>query len=130
MGVLDKYECDGQMTISEYYNKQKELEGKYPIPRLSPQLRRDEGWTDDWHYLEVEKPTENDVYYTIEVYKDLYMYKYNAYTSGMWFWWDSWFKRWNRFNDDDVILAWVQIPSIYRQKDTSLHEMLGLRGII
>ena len=131
MSVLDNYECDGQISLNQFMDKQKELEQRYPIPRLKQEYLSREGWTDDWHYADVETPDESDVYYSIQLWGDQYFYTYSAFANKKWFWWDSWGKTWKPMDKSHrILLAWVQIPSLYRQQDSALHEMLGLKGVI
>lgn len=98
------------------------LEEKYPKPRLRQQVKIDEGWFDDWHYTEIEEPTEADVYYTVEYCNgNFYMFTYKAWANG-WYKWDSWFKKWKE--DPEGPVMWVRIPSRYRQKDVALADMV------
>ena len=60
---LHNYECDGQLNIFDVIaDKKKELDKKYDIPR---DYQKEEGWTDDWHYTEMETPKEHGIYYCI-----------------------------------------------------------------
>ena len=125
---------DGQLTIFDYQtDRRKELEKRLPIPRLDKKYLDEEGYIDDWHYCELEQPEYTDVYWTISLSKrhEYYHYEYKAFARGVWWYWCSWRKQW--FIDDGSvhqIFAWMQIPSKYRQVDKSLHERLGLKGII
>lgn len=124
---------DGQITLEQFLDeKLQHLKKYYPIPRLSPKVRADEGWFDDWHYADIEQPTENDVYYTITLHHGSnYNYTYRAYANGKWFTWNAWNKEWEQVTElHSTLLAWVRIPSKYRQTDKSLHERLGMRGVI
>lgn len=122
-----------QMTFEDLLNnKRQELEQRFPIYRLPKDTLREEGWVDDWHYAELESPDCDDVYYGITLWnhgKD-YMYGYIAWVSNKgWYVWDSWKEVWKQ-NTRRNVLAWVQIPSLYRREDKSLHKRLGLEGII
>lgn len=123
-----------QMTIDDLMqSKRHEFEQKYPIYRLPKATLREEGWVDDWHYAELENPEEDDVYYGITLWGsdgNTYNYGYIAWVSNKgWYVWDSWKKTWKK-NTLRNVLAWVQIPSLYRREDKGLHERLGLKGII
>jgi hypothetical protein len=124
-----------QMTIKDFLPeaKLKRLEAQYPIPRHKKKDLIEEGWTDDWHYAEIETPEESDVYYGITLWgsQESYNYEYIAWESKKktWYFWDPWEKVW-RSKSNRNVLAWVVIPSLYRKQDKSLHERLGLRGII
>ena len=126
---FDNYECDGQMTINEWM-LDKSIEEKYPIPKPNDRNRALEGWSDDWHYCDIESPSEPDVYYGILLFGDCYIYTYIAWAKNKWWQWDSYKMEWKSVAHFNKPLAWTQIPVLYRQKDTSLHDKLGLRGII
>jgi len=124
---------DGQITIFEYQDqRRREIEKRLPIPRIDKKYLDEEGYCDVWHYCELEEPKETNVYWTISVSKnDYYHYNYKAFARGVWWRWCSWRKQW--YVDDDFIdkiFAWMEIPLRYRQVDKSLHERLGLKGII
>ena len=107
-----------QMTLLEY---------QYPIPRHKDRQRA-EDWIDDWHYCAEELPEVQDIYYCIELYKDTYIYRYLAYARNKWWYWDSYF---SKFMESKIeVLAWVQIPGLYRKVDKYLHQMYGMDGII
>ena len=118
-----------QITMNDYLeDRRKELEERYPIPEPTSRWMKEEGWYDTWHYSEIEKPEQDDVYYGIHEFKDCWIYSYVAWARGKWWEWDSWFKKWKPSREN--IFAWVRIPSRYLQEDKSLHEMLGMNGII
>ena len=57
-----------QITLFDYMNEKKaEYEERYQIPR---DYQKAEGWHDDWHYTDLELPTESKVYYTISLTKE------------------------------------------------------------
>lgn len=125
---FDNYECDGQLNIADYLSDQrKRMEEKYQIPR-NKKWQREEGWSDDWHYTELETPPESKVYYTIHQFKNSYIYGYSAWAKGFWWYFDSYGKKWNPIRPDlkeiRIPFAWVEIPGLYMKVDTSLHEML------
>lgn len=123
---------EGQITIDGYLQeKWQALEQKYPIPK-DEKYRSEEGWYDDWHYCEMEKPAEVDVYFGILISdgSEHYYYEYIAWAKDKWWFWDSWFHKWKDMPHFYTPLAWVKIPTLYLQKDAGLKEKLGLRGII
>lgn len=127
-------EIFGQMSFDDLFiSKRTELEQRYPIPRHKKKDLIEEGWTDDWHYAGIEEPEETDVYYGITLWgnQDYYCYEYIAWEKSKksWYFWDSWENVW-RSKSKKNVLAWVIIPSLYRRQDKSLHERLGLRGIV
>lgn len=128
---LDNYECDGQMTITEWM-QERDYSQVYPIPKLSSKVRDEEGWIDDWHYCDKENPSEVDVYWGIMLYlpTDCYIYGYMAWAKDMWWTWDSYKGQWMHVCSFEKPLAWVQIPLLYRKKDKGLPDKLGLKGII
>ena len=93
---------------------------QYPIPRLPKKYLSEEGWWDDWHYTDEEQPTESNIYYTIYLWKDCYMYTYMYFENGKWYEADTWFKKWQKPSHDPF--AWVGIPSRYMERDKGLHE--------
>ena len=126
---IDNYECDGQMTITDWMNE-RDFSEIYPIPKLSKKVREDEGWCDDWHYCDKETPPETDVYYGIVIFNETYIYTYLAWAKNKWWEWESYQGKWMPVCHFNKPLAWVRIPLLYRKRDTSLHDKLGLRGII
>lgn len=116
-----------QITLFDYMNEKKaEYEERYQIPRSH---QKEEGWHDDWHYTDLELPTESKVYYTISLTKEgHYFYTYKAYAYGRWWWWDSYGSKWKAIHSprQDWILpfAWVDIPDLYLQTDSGLQIRL------
>ena len=99
---------DGQISIFDYQDQRKrEIAKRLPIPPLEKKYIDQEGWCDDWHYCELEEPPEMGH-------------------------WDSWKKEFRKDYEKfyETTFAWVRIPSLYLRVDKSLHEMLGLKGII
>lgn len=130
---LEKYKCDGQLSIFDIKaSRLKELQEKYPIPDV-PEIASKE-----WHYTEIEQPTETGVYWCIcEIPNSIYWnYIYMAYTD-RWWRYDDWQHKWKRTNvgyfaDLDPI-AWAEIPAIQLRRDGHLQTeagLLGLAGII
>lgn len=110
----------GQISLEALIqDKTQELEKKYPRPIVRQRDRIDEGWFDDWHYTEIEEPSQADVYYAVELFNDTYMFTYKAWVNG-WYKWDTWTKKWKQ--DPECPIMWVRIPSKYRQTDKSLRE--------
>ena len=116
-----------QITLFDYLDEKKaEYEKRYPIPK---DYQKSEGWHDDWHYTDLELPTESKVYYTISLTKDgNYFYTYKAYAYGRWWWWDSYGSKWKAVHSprEDWMLpfAWVDIPDLYLRTDSSLQIRL------
>jgi len=116
-----------QIELLDYLAEleQKSIRSKYPIPRLTKKYLDKEGWWDDYHYFEEEKPEHSDVYWGIKLWNDTYIYGYYAWYSNKWHSWDTWFKKWIEI-DNDQILAWCGIPSLYLQTDASLKDRLAI----
>lgn len=116
-----------QITLFDYMNEKKaEYEKRYQIPR---DYQEAEHWHDDWHYTDLELPTESKVYYTISLTKEgNYFYTYKAYAYGRWWWWDSYGSKWKAIHSprEDWMLpfAWVDIPDLYLRTDSCLQVML------
>ena len=91
--ALEHYECDGQMSIFDLPDRRKELDEKYDIPR---KYQKEEGWTDDWHYTELELPKENGIYYCIHygLNSDFYSYTYMAWAYGHWWAYAGYGEKW------------------------------------
>lgn len=113
---------EGQISIDDLIGaKLRVLEEQYPIPRLSRQIREEEGWFDDWHYTQIEEPLEIDAYYAIELFGDCYIYSY-WYWTDRWYKWNSSFFEWREARDEPF--AWVKIPIEYRRRDMALKRKL------
>jgi hypothetical protein len=116
-----------QITLFDYLDEKKaEYEKRYPIPR---DYQKEEGWHDDWHYTDLELPTESKVYYTIHLTKEgNYFYTYKAYAYGRWWWWDTYGGEWKAIHsprqDWMIPFAWVDIPDLYLRTDSSLQIRL------
>lgn len=113
---------DGQMTIFDYLTDiLKELELKYPIPRLDKKWRDEEGWCDDWHYCQIEQPEVDDIYCGIVYYtkEEYYNYTYLLWigTRQKWYIFDSWWKKWIEPRQGTFPLAWVRVPKFFREND-------------
>jgi hypothetical protein len=125
MNNLDNYECNGQMSIFDYAKLQ-ELEAKYQIPRT---YQKEEGWTDDWHYTELEVPEEHGIYYCIQyLYKtDHYNYTYMAWFHGYWWAYAGYGDKWLIVNSERrkwlQPFAWVRVPDLYYRTDPQ-HQFL------
>lgn len=112
----------GQMTIFDYQmSLTADIKSKYPIPRLDKKWREEEGWVDDWHYCQIEKPDMDDVYCGIVYYtkQDYYNYTYLLWVSthDKWYEFDSWWKKWKEPCQDAFPLAWVRVPKFFREND-------------
>ena len=71
-----------QISLFDYMNERKaQYEKRYQIPRG---YQETEHWHDDWHYTDLELPTESKVYYVIhKCFKsEHYNYTYEAYAYG------------------------------------------------
>lgn len=117
-----------QITLFDYMNEKKaEYEKRYQIPRGYQEA---EHWHDDWHYTDLELPTESKVYYVIhKCFKsEHYNYTYEAYAYSRWWWWDSYGSKWKAIHSprEDWMLpfAWVDIPDLYLRTDECLQVML------
>ena len=123
---------DEQITIDGYLSEKLDaIKERYPIPDIG-KYKSLEGWTDDWHYCEMDSPKQPGVYYGIAIFgeNETYIYSYYAWAKGKWWSWDSWRNKWKKLPCFETMLAWTQIPSMYRKNDVSLPDRLGLRGII
>ena len=120
---------EGQYNIMDYIKPEPlhptkaDLDKRYDIPR---DHQKEEGWTDDWHYTELENPKESGVYFVIELSKyGNYMYTYQAWAFGHWWWFDSYTKKYHRISDVCFAhrkpFAWVTVPNSY-YRDPSYNE--------
>lgn len=99
-----------------------ELDAKYEIPR---KYQKEEGWTDDWHYTELETPKEHGIYYCIHYgyNADFYMYTYMAWAYGHWWAYAGYGTKWliiregTRRDEWMRPFAWVTVPDLYYRKD-------------
>ena len=121
---------DGQITIIEWL-EDKDLEEKYPIPRLSKRWLDEEGWTDDWHYADRETPPEDEYYYTVwltQLRSDketTYTYTYALYSEGNWYVFNSTTDKWQPpFHWYKALIGWVRMPNAY-QKDEAFVRKIG-----
>ena len=112
---------DGQISIFDYQtDRLSELEAKYPIPR---EYQKEEGWTDDWHYTELELPKNQGIYYCIHLgfNSDFYMYTYMAWAYGYWWAYAGYGNKWLIVNSPRrqwmKPFAWVEVPDLYYRKD-------------
>ena len=112
---------DGQISIFDYQtDRLSELEAKYPIPR---EYQIEEGWTDDWHYTELELPKKQGIYYCIHYgfNSDFYMYSYMAWAYGYWWAYAGYGTKWLIVNSPRrewmKPFAWVEVPDLYYRTD-------------
>ena len=115
---------EGQLTIFEINNARlKELQEKYPIPRHDPKVLAEEGWSDDWHYTDLEVPEEAGIYYCIHMgfNSDYYHYTYMAYAYGQWWAYAGYGTKWLLVHGERRAwmkpFAWVRMPDLYMRKD-------------
>lgn len=120
MGVWDRYNegIDGQISLFDL-QKVQELDKKYDIPR---DYQKEEGWTDDWHYTELELPTEHSIYFCItELKGGHYNYTYMAWFHGYWWAYAGYGTKWLIVNGERrnwlKPFAWVKVPDLYYRTD-------------
>jgi hypothetical protein len=124
--ALQNYECEGQLSIFDLPDRKKELDAKYDIPR---KYQQEEGWTDDWHYTELELPKENGIYYCIHygLNSDFYNYTYMAWAYGHWWAYAGYGEKWLLVRGDRhkwmEPFAWVTVPDLYYRTDEH-HQFL------
>ena len=118
---LHNYECDGQLNIFDVIaDKKKELDKKYDIPR---DYQKEEGWTDDWHYTEMETPKEHGIYYCIThlFNSEHYNYTYMAWAYGHWWAYAGYGTKWLLVRGERrkwmQPFAWVTVPDLYYRTD-------------
>lgn len=125
---LEGYECEGQLNIFDVIQTdelKRQLDAKYDIPR---DHQKEEGWTDDWHYTEMETPTETGIYYCITLLKSgYYNYTYMAWAYGHWWAYAGYGEKWllirgNRHKWLEPF-AWVTVPDLYYRTDEH-HQFL------
>lgn len=115
----------GQMTIWDLRPTKEELDRKYDIPR---DHQKEEGWTDDWHYTEIETPEENNIYYCIfESESGYWHYTYMAWAFGHWWKYAGFGEKWlllrGKHFENDIPFAWVKVPDLYYQRDESFWSL-------
>lgn len=98
-------EIEGQLTL--FSNRV-----LYPIPKLAKRWRDEEGYIDDWHYVDEEQPTENDYYWTVWLFNDCYIYEYGRYVDG-WQQFNDATKKWQEPFKFNSIIAWMKLPTRY-----------------
>ena len=117
------YECDNQMTISDYLDRLdiiQKCEQKYQIPR---DYQKEEGWTDDWHYTEVELPPEPNIYYCIHKLwnSENWNYTYMAWAYENWWAYAGYGTKWLLVRGERREymrpFAWVRVPDLYYRTD-------------
>ena len=122
---LHNYECNGQLNIFDVIaDKKKELDKKYDIPR---DYQKEEGWTDDWHYTEMETPKEHGIYYCIThlFNSEHYNYTYMAWAYGHWWAYAGYGTKWLLVRGERrewmLPFAWVTVPDLYYRTDEHYH---------
>lgn len=104
------------------------LDRKY---QLSRKYKNEDGWSDDWHYSEIELPTEPGVYFVASHLPDskYYNFRYLAWAHKHW-----WLNirisgiLWRLLDEDCVMMrnsipfAWMAVPERYRE-DEALNRM-------
>jgi hypothetical protein len=156
--VLENYECDGQLSFAPSGNitpcpyirdcntygigcqgtsywckrfdtktdRKKELDAKYDIPR---DYQKEAGWTDDWHYTELETPKEHGIYYCVSylLNSENYTYNYMAWAYGYWWAYAGYGEKWLLVRGDRrkwmEPFAWVTVPDLYYRTDPH-HQFL------
>ena len=115
-----------QISMFEYlYDRKSELDAKYEIPR---DYQKEEGWTDDWHYTEIEKPTETNIYFVIQLLDSgNYNYTYMAWFHNYWWAYAGYGNKWLICNTPRrqwmVPFAWVEVPDLYYRTDDSYQHL-------
>ena len=114
-------------TRSEQYEL---LDAKY---KLSRKYKDEDGWSDDWHYSEMELPTEPGIYFAVSPLPDseYYNFRYLAWAHKHW-----WVNlgiggkvKWYLLDEDNIRMrnsipfAWMMIPDKYQRNDETLHGM-------
>lgn len=104
------------------------LDKKY---QLSRKYKDEDGWSDDWHYSEMELPAEPGIYFVASPLPDskYYMFKYLAWAHKHW-WHNIKIDKveWRLLDEDDwrmkefIPFAWMMIPEKYRT-DESLNRL-------
>ena len=106
------------------------LDAKY---KLSRKYKDEDGWPDDWHYSEMELPTETGIYFCASPLSDskYYNFRYLAWSHKHW-WVNlgiSGKVKWYLLDEDDIRMrnsipfAWMEIPDKYQREDETLHRM-------
>lgn len=105
------------------------LDKKY---KLSRKYKDDDGWSDDWHYSEMELPKEAGIYFCASPLSDskYYNFRYLAWAHKHW-----WVNvrtdriKWYMLDEDcfrdrnSIPFAWMEIPDKYQRDDETLHRM-------
>lgn len=105
------------------------LDKKY---KLSRKYKDEDGWSDDWHYSEMELPTEAGIYFCASSLPDseYYNFRYLAFAHKHW-----WVNvrtdrvKWYLLDEDcirdrsSIPFAWMMIPDKYQRNDETLHRM-------
>lgn len=100
------------------------LDKKY---KLSRKYKDEDGWPDDWHYSEMELPTEAGIYFCASPLPDskYYNFRYLAFAHKHW-----WVNlgigkvKWYLLDEDSIRMrnsipfAWMGIPDKYRDDET------------
>ena len=105
------------------------LDKKY---KLSRKYKDEDGWSDDWHYSEMELPAEPGIYFAASPLPDskYYNFRYLAWAHKHW-WVNVRIDRvkWYLLDEDcirdrgDIPFAWMEIPDKYQREDETLHRM-------
>lgn len=114
--------CNGSEEPKRQQVTKEELDAKYGIPR---DYQKEEGWTDDWHYCEIEQPKEHGIYYVIHhgLNNEYYNYTYMAWAYGHWWNYAGYGEKWLLVRGDRrkwmEPFAWVTVPDLYYRTDES-----------
>ena len=118
--------CNGSEQPRLIKPTKEELDAKYNIPR---DYQKKEGWTDDWHYTELETPAEHGIYYVIHELRnsDHWDYTYMAWFHGYWWAYAGYGNKWLICNDKPrewmIPFAWVEVPDLYYRTDDSYQHL-------
>lgn len=106
------------------------LDAKY---KLSRKYKDEDGWSDDWHYSEMELPAEPGIYFAASPLPDsvYYNFRYLAWAHKHW-----WVNlgiggkvKWYLLDEDcirdrsSIPFAWMMIPDKYQRNDESLGRL-------
>lgn len=131
--MFENYECDGQITLDEYVKKNLSYRTLYSgYFTISKKRAYEEGIYDVWHWSDEEQPSIDGVYWCIYQFdgNPPHPGSYYAWAKDHWWYWDRWGKEWRNLPNFDVVIAWMEIPSIQLQNDRSLEERLTMKGIV
>lgn len=122
----EKYECDGQMSIYEFLDKEDSLRDKWPMESNEDIKAK------DWHYVDEDLPTETDVYFCYRLCASGIrgLYDYCAWAKDRWWKWSHTLKKWMCAAGESKVVAWTTLPEKYRRNDVELREKLGMNGIV